>query len=103
MAGLRKPTTPPPPPEPEPAAAAAEAEPPPPELTSLPPSRLIAPAASPYDEAAAYSERLGGRAIVIAIGAEIVYAAGQNGHAVDEPHPIHSASETGRAACGGRG
>jgi len=62
-------------------------------------SIAISPVASPaqlarYERAAAYSAKHSGRVLLIARGSSVVYAAGQNGHPVDEPHPLYSASES---------
>ena len=47
-----------------------------------------------YDEAAAYSARHGGLALVVIEGDRVALALGQNGHSVSEAHPLHGASES---------
>ena len=47
-----------------------------------------------YDEAAAYSARHGGLALVVIEGDRVALALGQNGHSVGEAHPLHGASES---------
>jgi len=47
-----------------------------------------------YDEAAAYSTRYGGLALVVIDGDRVALAIGQNGHRIDESHPLHGASES---------
>ena len=64
---------------------------PPAEPTGLP-TDAVPGEASPYDRAAEYSARRAGRALVVVEGSEVVFAAGQNGHAIDEAHPLYNAS-----------
>ena len=65
-----------------------------------PAEEVVEPVATPkvenaaYAEAAAYSERHGGLALVVIDGDRVALAIGQNGHAVDEAHPLHGASES---------
>jgi CubicO group peptidase (beta-lactamase class C family) len=47
-----------------------------------------------YRDAAEYSARHGGLALVVIAGDRVALAIGQNGHPVDETHPLHSASES---------
>lgn len=47
-----------------------------------------------YAEAAAYSALHGGLALVVIEGDRVALAIGQNGHALDEAHPLHGASES---------
>jgi CubicO group peptidase (beta-lactamase class C family) len=47
---------------------------------------------SRYDPAARYSANHGGSALVVIEGSDVVFAAGQNGHAIDEAQPLHNAS-----------
>jgi CubicO group peptidase (beta-lactamase class C family) len=47
-----------------------------------------------YEEAAAYSARHGGLALVVIEGDRVALAIGQNGHEPDEAHPLHGASES---------
>lgn len=47
-----------------------------------------------YAEAADYSARHGGLALVVIEGDRVALAIGQNGHRVDEAHPLHGASES---------
>jgi CubicO group peptidase (beta-lactamase class C family) len=81
---------------------ASRSDPPRVEPIAIPvaPSDAVEPTASPaienaaYAEAAAYSESHGGLALVVIEGDRVALAVGQNGHAVDEPHPLHGASES---------
>ena len=56
------------------------------------PTRAIAGETSRYDAAAEYSARHGGHALVVVEGGEVVFAVGQNGHAIDDAHPLYNAS-----------
>jgi CubicO group peptidase (beta-lactamase class C family) len=47
-----------------------------------------------YAEAAAYSASHGGLALVVIEGDRVALAIGQNGHELDEAHPLHGASES---------
>ena len=47
-----------------------------------------------YAEAAEYSARHGGLALVVIEADRVALAIGQNGHRVDEAHPLHGASES---------
>jgi len=47
-----------------------------------------------YAEAAEYSARHGGLALVVIEGDRVALAIGQNGHRIDEAHPLHGASES---------
>jgi CubicO group peptidase (beta-lactamase class C family) len=47
-----------------------------------------------YAEAAEYSARHGGLALVVIEADRVALAIGQNGHGVDEAHPLHGASES---------
>jgi CubicO group peptidase (beta-lactamase class C family) len=47
-----------------------------------------------YTEAAAYSASHGGLALVVIEGDRVALAIGQNGHELDEAHPLHGASES---------
>jgi len=47
-----------------------------------------------YAEAVAYSARYGGLALVVIEGDRVALAIGQNGHPVDEAHPLQGASES---------
>jgi CubicO group peptidase (beta-lactamase class C family) len=47
-----------------------------------------------YAEAAEYSARHGGLALVVIEAERVALAIGQNGHRVDEAHPLHGASES---------
>jgi CubicO group peptidase (beta-lactamase class C family) len=47
-----------------------------------------------HELAAAYSAERGGQAVLILQGDEVVFEAGQNGHAVNAPLPLYSASES---------
>jgi CubicO group peptidase (beta-lactamase class C family) len=47
-----------------------------------------------YAEAAEYSARHGGLALVVIETDRVALAIGQNGHRVDEAHPLHGASES---------
>jgi len=47
-----------------------------------------------YAEAAEYSARHGGLALVVIEGHRVALAIGQNGHRIDEAHPLHGASES---------
>lgn len=47
-----------------------------------------------YQLAAAYSAARSGHVLLILQGEEVVLEAGQNGHTLDEPHRLHSASES---------
>ncbi len=67
-----------------------------PASTPRPVGRSEAPAIenAAYAEAAAYSARHGGLALVVIEGDRVALALGQNGHPVDEAHPLHGASES---------
>ncbi len=47
-----------------------------------------------YERAVAYSAEHGGLALVVIEGDRVALAIGQNGHPVDEAHPLHGASES---------
>jgi len=47
-----------------------------------------------YQEAVDYSESHGGLALVVIEGDRVALAIGQNGHELDEAHPLHGASES---------
>jgi CubicO group peptidase (beta-lactamase class C family) len=47
-----------------------------------------------YTEAAEYSARHGGLALVVIEADRVALAIGQNGHRIDEAHPLHGASES---------
>jgi CubicO group peptidase (beta-lactamase class C family) len=47
-----------------------------------------------YQLAAEYSAARSGHVLLVLQGEAVVLEAGQNGHAPDEPHPLHSASES---------
>jgi CubicO group peptidase (beta-lactamase class C family) len=47
-----------------------------------------------YERAAAYSAERSGHVVLVARGDSVVFAAGQNGYAAEEPHPLYSASES---------
>jgi CubicO group peptidase (beta-lactamase class C family) len=47
---------------------------------------------SRYDSAAEYSASHNGRALVVIEGGDVVFAAGQNGHDIDQAQPIYNAS-----------
>jgi len=66
---------------------------------SKPPSAAVAPTVSAderarYARAAAYSEERSGHVLLVARGDSVVFSTGQNGHSVEEAHPIYSASES---------
>ncbi len=65
---------------------------------SLTPSPAVAPRPpeemARYQLAAEYSATRSGHVLLILQGEEVVLEAGENGHAADEPHPLHSASES---------
>jgi len=63
------------------------------EPTTLP-TEAVAGEKSSYGPAAKYSALHGGRALVVVEGSEVVLAVGQNGNAIDEPHPLHNASQS---------
>jgi CubicO group peptidase (beta-lactamase class C family) len=73
----------------DPAAAAAD---PAPEAGERTEPLTIENAA--YAEAAEYSARHGGLALVVIEADRVALAIGQNGHRVDEAHPLHGASES---------
>jgi CubicO group peptidase (beta-lactamase class C family) len=56
------------------------------------PTESAAGQPSRYDPVARYSARHGGRALVVIEGSDVVFAAGQNGHAIDEAQPLYNAS-----------
>jgi len=49
---------------------------------------------SAYAAAAEYSAHRGGLALVVIEGDRVALAIGQNGHRIDEAHPLHGASES---------
>jgi CubicO group peptidase (beta-lactamase class C family) len=55
-------------------------------------TEAVAAETSRYDAAAEYSARHGGRALVVIEGSDVVFAAGQNGHALEDAHPLYNAS-----------
>jgi CubicO group peptidase (beta-lactamase class C family) len=73
----------------DPAAASADPTPEPPERT-----KPLAIENAAYAEAAEYSARHGGLALVVIEAERVALAIGQNGHRVDEAHPLHGASES---------
>jgi CubicO group peptidase (beta-lactamase class C family) len=79
------------PPPIEPAAAAEPIEPAPESLERTEPLTIENAA---YAKAAEYSARHGGLALVVIEGDHVALAIGQNGHLVNEAHPLHGASES---------
>jgi CubicO group peptidase (beta-lactamase class C family) len=73
----------------DPAAANADSAPEPLERTAP-----LAIENAAYAEAAEYSARHGGLALVVIDAERVALAIGQNGHRVDEVHPLHGASES---------
>jgi len=80
---------------PEPDGAPAD---PGPAAKSSPATAAVAPRPNAevarYQLAADYSAERSGHAVLILQAEEIVFEAGQNGRAADEPHPLYSASES---------
>lgn len=64
-----------------------------PQPSGVPPQPLRI-VASRYELAARYSAERAGVALLVIEGEQTVHAAGQNGHRIDEPHPIHNATES---------
>jgi CubicO group peptidase (beta-lactamase class C family) len=91
----------PPPVEPAPAPVDPTAAPVDPAATPVDPTPETGERAEPvtienaaYAEAAEYSARRGGLALVVIEADRVALAIGQNGHRVDEAHPLHGASES---------
>jgi len=51
-------------------------------------------AAPRFAPLARYSAERGGHAVLVVEGDQVVFAQGQNGHAIDAPHPLYNASES---------
>ncbi len=71
-----------------------EITPPDPPLPSGRPAEPVQIVSSKFDLSARYSADHGGVAMLVVEGEETVHAVGQNGHSIDEPHPIHNATES---------
>lgn len=71
-----------------------EITPPDPPLPSGRPTEPVQIVSSKFDLSARYSADHGGVAMLVVEGEETVHAVGQNGHSIDEPHPIHNATES---------
>jgi CubicO group peptidase (beta-lactamase class C family) len=65
-----------------------------PAAASVEPSEPLEVENAAYAEAAEYSARHGGLALVVIEGDRVALAIGQNGHEVDEAHPLQGASES---------